>query len=83
MSKYDLEVTYKIYLPLTKEYIQETNDDRIWIKCNSSNDAYEDTCLVRIYDLAERIKKDKHLTNIQIECNYILTECWKDYMEVD
>ena len=82
-----LRVTYYIYLPRSDEYITETNDDKIWCKCSSTdkhNLAYESGNFIHALTIAEFIKKDKNLCqgDIVVKADYIKSEYWSDDYEV-
>jgi len=52
---------YYLYLPNTREYIKETNDDRIWIKTDCINDAFQENCLLGAINVAKYVCNQKGL----------------------
>ena len=74
-----VDVTYRLKLVVTGEYIKETSDDRIWIKTSNRNEAFESGNLDYIERLGETIAKQKNLVwnkQLRIECTMIEETTW-------
>jgi hypothetical protein len=73
-NMYDNHVFY-LYLPKTREYIVETNDENIWIKSTNPNERFEDSNIQFMCELARKIASEKHLMlneDLVLESEYFI-----------